>query len=59
MDYQLTFTVPGQSPIYRTVTGNTPAEFAQQAHRHARGHLASSRVDVRLDIASYQTQETH
>lgn len=33
----------------RAVSGATPAELAQAVHRHARGYLGSSRVDIHLD----------
>ncbi|MFD8626663.1 hypothetical protein ACFV4E_22730 [Streptomyces hygroscopicus] len=49
MDYQLTITTPGQPPTHRTIAGDTPSELAEAVHRHARGWLGSTRVDVRLE----------
>ncbi|MFF9787119.1 hypothetical protein [Streptomyces nigrescens] len=51
MDYQLTINIPGQQPVQRTVTGDTPTELAQAVHRHARGILGGQ-VDVHLDSSA-------
>jgi hypothetical protein len=40
---------PDDDGAERRVTGDSPAALAQQVHHHARGFLASTRVDVRID----------
>lgn len=47
MDYQLTIHT-ADGPAIRRITAE-PAGLAQEVHRHTRGILGSSRVDVRLD----------
>lgn len=49
MDYQLTLTAPGQPPAHRTITGTSPADLAQEVHRHARGWLGTGRLAVEYD----------
>ena len=47
--YQLHIHPAGQPTATRTVTGDTPTQLAAAIHQHARGLLASTRVDVTLD----------
>ncbi|SHL73647.1 hypothetical protein [Streptomyces yunnanensis] len=47
--YLLHLHIPGHDTRPLTITGGTPGELAAAVHRHARGQLGSSRVDVHLD----------
>lgn len=47
-EYLLTIELPGE-PAVRRVTGETLSDLAEAVHRHARGVLGSTRVDIRLD----------
>ncbi|MGW7001334.1 RNA polymerase sigma factor [Streptomyces sp. NPDC054933] len=47
--YLLHLQLPGHDTRPLTITGDTPDQLAAAVHRHARGTLGSSRVDVLLD----------